>query len=93
MPYVRARHVTSPKYRLTSPIRVLCDPGPSSGGGLGRCSVAEFVWDGRPRVGIRWNGNSEHPAGNPCSRLPTWFVVPPELEDAVRQYAAEQNSS
>lgn len=92
MPYIRARDVRSPRYRLTSNVTVLCDPGPSPNDGIGRCSVAEFEWDGRLRIGMRWNGSREHPGGNPQSRRPTWFVVPPELEAAVRQYAADRNA-
>src|SRR5437764_11394663 len=54
-------------------------------------AVAEVDYDNEPRIGIRWNGWEGEPGiGNPQSRgHPTWFLVPEELEDVVRQRAEE----
>lgn len=52
-------------------------------------AVAELEWDGKPVVGIRWNGDEGEPGiGNPQSRgHPTWFIVPPELAGVVLEKA------
>lgn len=84
MDHIDPTTVTSPRARLHD-VHVLHDGGPGS------WSVAEFIWDDRPAVGIRWNGGKGQPRlGNPQSRgLPTWFIVPREMEDQVR-LAAER---
>ena len=47
-------------------------------------SVAVGKWDNTPCLAIRWNCNEERPVGNPQSRgLPTWFIVPKELEAGI----------
>jgi hypothetical protein len=52
-------------------------------------------FDGEERIGIRWNGREEQPEiGNPQSRgKPTWFVVPRELENLVREEAEHLGNS
>lgn len=68
--YILPIEVISPKSRW-SLIDVVDDQGP------GEISVAVGRWDNRPRLGVRWNGRSENPIGNPQSRgLPTWFLMP-----------------
>jgi hypothetical protein len=82
MSYVDPQTVHSPKSRL-SDLEILYDAGP------GEWAIARFHWDHKPAVGIRWNGEEgEEGVGNPQSRgLPTWFVVPRELEGAVLEVA------
>jgi hypothetical protein len=56
----------------------------------GEWSVAEMNWDGRRRVGIRWNGDLDDPSdlGNPRSRnYGTWFVLPDELGGSAEAFA------
>ncbi len=82
MSYVKPSEVNSPKNRWRLR-RVLHD------GTEGEWSVAEGQWDNdglwRDVLAIRWNGTSEAPIGNPQSRgLATWFIVPDELEPAIR---------
>lgn len=47
-------------------------------------SIAIGNWDDEPSLAIRWNACAWRPVGNPQSRgLPTWFIVPPALVDAI----------
>ena len=42
------------------------------------------LWEDRPRIGFRWNGDDDNPIGNPQSRgLPTWTMLDPKLHEAV----------
>lgn len=80
--YVPPVDVTSPKGRWKL-VRVLSDGGPNS------WSAAEGRWDDEPRLAIRWNGGDGGRLGSPQSRgLPTWFVVPPEIEPDLRECLA-----
>ena len=82
MPYVSPNSVLSPKGRIRN-VEVLFDRGPAAGDSS--WSAAEVEFDGRPRIGIRWNGSPDHGVGNPQSRgNATWFILPDELTDAVR---------
>lgn len=81
--YVKPGEALSPKkhWRLH---RVLYD------GGAGGWSAAEGQWEDNGvwenRLAIRWNGTPDAQIGNPQSRgLPTWFIVPEELADALRE--------
>lgn len=78
MAYVDPEKVTSPK-EFVREVRLLHDHGP------GEWSVVGLNWEGKERVGIRWNGEEgETGVGNPQSRgHPTWFLLPLELQDAV----------
>ncbi len=79
MAYVDPQSVISPKNAIKD-LRVIYDQGPTPQS----WSVATLEWKDRPRVGLRWNGDSESSKGNPQSRgNPTWFIVPEELEDEV----------
>lgn len=86
--YVDPRTVQGPKSHVSN-VRVVYDGGESGS------SVAELEWDGKPSIGIRWNGwnggnNERQPLGNPQSRgHPTWFHVPEEFADAVLARARE----
>lgn len=84
MSYVRPQDVQSPRRHWRTG-KVLYD------GGEGGFSVTEGQWENEEgrwedRVGIRWNGKAGSEIGNPQSRgQPTWFVLPPDLERAVRK--------
>ncbi len=79
MPYIKPKNVTSPKHHWQLD-KVLYD------GGEGKWSVAEGQWDEKKRLAIRWNGSEDKEKGNPQSTgYPTWFIVPSELEAAIRK--------
>ena len=80
-PYVSPCDVTSPKHRWTHKTTL-------RNVGAGDWAAAEGIWDGNPVVALRWNGCAEKKMGNPTSRRATWFIVPCELERAVREAAA-----
>jgi len=86
MAYVDPNKVNAPK-RLVSDVQVVFDTREVEGS----WSVAKLKWDGRETVGIRWNGDpSNRGIGTPQSRgLPTWFIVPEELQDAILEKARE----
>jgi hypothetical protein len=87
--YVKPENVHSPKARWRLQ-KVIFDGGPL-GSETGGWSLAEGQWEDDEHVwsnalGIRWNGTAEAPLGNPHSRgQPTWFIVPAEIEDAIRK--------
>lgn len=84
MNYMSPEIVRSPRQRLTGEIKVLEDTGANG------WSLAEFIWDEAPAMGIRWNGNAEN-VGTPQSRgIPTWFIVPEELHEAVRAVISKE---
>lgn len=90
MAYIPPSLVTSPKSRIRD-LEVVCDAGE------GKWAVAKFKWDGRPVVGVRWNGGSggakQPEIGNPQSRgIPTWFVLPDELAEPVMAWLAERDA-
>ena len=88
MSYVAPETVVSPRSAVRS-VDVLYDTGP----GPHSWSVALLDWKGHEMVGIRWNGDDESSVGNPQSRAnPTWFVVPDELANAVRERVEELNN-
>lgn len=77
MSYTDPAVVLSPKRRMKN-LNVKHD------GGEGEWALAEMEWDGKPAVGIRWNGSTEDPKtsdkGNPqSSGHPTWFILPDEI--------------
>ena len=88
MSYINPKTVASPK-NLVSNLEIIYDAGPSEDS----WAVARFTWAGRPTpsIGIRWNGNpSSKGVGTPQARgVPTWFLVPEDLEDAVLSAAQE----
>ena len=78
MAYIPPSMVLSPKGRIAK-LNVIYD------GGEGSWSMAEMEWDESPALGLRWNGE-EGSIGNPQSRgLPTWFIVPDELAEAIQR--------
>ena len=75
--YVIPIEVTSPRRQWTL-VNVIYDRGE------GEAAVAAGLWEGRPVLGIRWNGVEGSPVGNPQSRgLATWFIVPDEFREAI----------
>ncbi len=86
--YIEPKTVVAPRNRIRSAPDVLYNGGP------GGWSVALLDFDGQERVGIRWNGDVEQPIGNPQSRgKPTWFIVPDELADVVRETVGRLENS
>lgn len=86
MSYVKPHAVESPKSRWRLR-QVLHD------GGEGGWSAAAGQWDNdglwEEVLAIRWNGGVGSEIGNPQSRgVATWFIVPTELESAIRQSVA-----
>ena len=82
MNYRRPEDVDSPRSHWLLH-RVLYDGGESSWSAAEGQWKHENRWD--PCLAIRWNGGGDTPIGNPQSRgNPTWFIVPPDLEDAIR---------
>lgn len=74
----RPEEVDSPKARWK-----LCKVLYSSG--EGGYAVAKGKWDNEAVLGIRWNGKADE-IGNPqSSGKPTWFIVPHDIESAVRE--------
>lgn len=87
MSYVKPQDVASPRSRWRLR-QVLYD------GGEDNWSVAEGQWDNGALwtevIALRWNGGKGSEMGNPQSRgLPTWFIVPDELECPVREAIAK----
>ena len=83
--------VISPKNRV-SRVRVL------RRGGDGGWSAALLDWQGKEgkteALALRWNGGEENAIGNPQSRgKPTWFIVPRELAEVVREKVDEMADS
>jgi len=78
MAYVEPATVWAPKASIRS-VEVLYNRGE------GQWSVARVIWEGKERIGVRWNGGDDSPGiGNPQSRgNATWFILPEELESAV----------
>lgn len=57
-------------------------------------SLATGVWDGNQALLIRWNGDQDHPKGNPVSRgYPTWFVLPKELHECALRQVPDADAS
>jgi hypothetical protein len=81
MSYILPSQVLSPKGSIKN-LNVLYD------GGENGWSLAEMTWDGIPVLAMRWNGGSNNGSpsiGNPQSRgVPTWFVVPEEIGNALK---------
>lgn len=89
MAYTKPENVDSPRSRWRLR-KVLYDSGEDG------WSAAEGQWerDGfwNEVLAIRWNGST--PPGNPQSRgLPTWFIVPDHLAEAVRMRLKQLPSS
>lgn len=83
MAYIKPETVVSPKAAVAN-LNVLHNNG--------GWSVAELNWEGEPALGLRWNGSDkESGCGTPQSRgIPTWFIVPDELVDAIKAALPEK---
>jgi len=79
--YIDPKTVTSPKNKVRS-VKVLFDRGPVDSS----WSVAEVEYGNKLRFGIRWNpDDKESKKGVPLANAhPVWFILPEELNDAVR---------
>ena len=77
MDYIEPEDVKSPK-KWWYLFEVVLDRG------RGNCAYALGEWNGRRRIGFRWNGDKENKLGNPQSRgLPTWTMLDEEMHKAV----------
>lgn len=83
MGYKKPEDVVSPRDRWTYE-RTLVNTG------QGGFSVVEGQWDNSLQVGVRWNGDDlSGSSGSPQSTgKPIWFILPTELQSAVRDAAA-----
>lgn len=76
--------VQSPKASVAQ-VRVLYDTG------AGGWALASMLWEGKPVLGMRWNGDEKNPIGNPQSRgIPTWFVLPDEIAKLAGQHLQDE---
>jgi hypothetical protein len=88
--YITPDKVTSPR-RSWSLTHVLEDGAKADSYG-NRLAIAIGKWEGSPALGMRWNGSKGKPIGTPQSRgLPTWFIIPRRLEDAVIKTLSSDN--
>jgi len=80
--YITPDKVTSPR-RMWTLIRVL-ETGDKPDSHGNRVAISIGKWEGTTVLGMRWNGEEGSPIGSPQSRgLPTWFIIPRRLQDAV----------
>jgi hypothetical protein len=83
MAYVDPATVTSPR-KVVRSVDVLYNTKKDG------WSVARLNWNGSSVLGIRWNGGKNSGLGVPQSfAKPTWFVVPDELEEVIRDRVEE----
>ncbi|HEX5483971.1 MAG TPA: hypothetical protein VFZ08_15220 [Terriglobia bacterium] len=93
MAYVDPKSVVTPRTRVKR-VDVLYNSQSGRSGGWS-WSVALLDFDDKERIGIRWNGSEdEEGKGNPQSHgRPTWFVVPDELADLLRDHVEHMANS
>lgn len=78
MQFTAPETVTSPKGSVSN-LRVLLNTGEHG------WSLAAMRWENRDALGIRWNGHTDNPIGNPQSRgISTWFILPDEIAATIR---------
>jgi len=84
MRYTIPESVLSPK-SIVRDLQVLLD------GGTDQWSLASLTYDGNEVMGVRWNGGPENTLGSPQSRgIPTWFVLPTEIADAIKKHLLDK---
>ena len=75
--HIEPQEVVSPKRRWVT-VEILSDEGER------KSALALGKWDGKPALGLRWNGDKDNRIGNPQSRgLATWFIVPKRYNRAI----------
>lgn len=87
MTYIDPERVLSPKKSVRD-VKVAYNSSPEQHS----WSVARLLWNGDPRVGIRWNGSKKEKGskGNPqSSGHSTWFIVPPALGPIILKKAGD----
>jgi len=86
--YIEPSRVTAPR-TVISEVEVVYDSQRDSEDNEESWSVAKFLWNGEPRLGIRWNGDRRSKSvGTPQAfGQPTWFLVPRELGDKILERA------
>ena len=83
MGYIQPSTVLAPRNAVRS-VDVIYETGESG------WAVARLNWNGEIVLGIRWNGGEESSLGSPNARgIPTWFILPKELEGVVREHVEE----
>lgn len=78
---MRPEHALSPRNMIADGSLTVIYTAPT-----GSWSLATMTYNDEPRMGCRWNGDLDNPddKGNPRSHAQgTWFVLPPELGDAI----------
>ena len=90
MSYIKPSTVLAPK-TLVSNVEVVYDSQRDEEN-QESWSVAKLLWDRKPRVGIRWNGDPHGKGiGTPQAfGQPTWFLVPEELESKILEEAEKR---
>jgi hypothetical protein len=77
MPYILPQNVTAPKERWTLH-RILVQ------GSAGQPAYALGTWDGKRRIGARWNGTNDNEIGWPrIYTRPCWHMLDDKLRDGV----------
>ena len=88
--YIKPENVTSPRHSWTL-THVLEDGAKADSHGE-RVAISIGKWEDTPVLGMRWNGWKNRPIGSPQSRgLPTWFIIPRRLQDAVIKTLSADN--
>ena len=76
MAYLDPKLVLSPKGKVAN-LEIIIDKGEDS------YALSTLDWEGKKRVGVRWNGGSDTSIGNPQSRgIPTWFILPDPIAES-----------
>jgi hypothetical protein len=85
MSYIKPNLVSAPSERWNL-IKVVIDNG------AGSAAWAIGLWDGVPRIAMRWNGSRSRPLGNPTSRgKPTWFMIDEDAHAPMIEHMAARN--
>ena len=88
--YIKPENVTSPRHSWAL-THVLEDGAKPDSYGE-RVAICIGRWEDTPVLGMRWNGTKDSPIGTPQSRgLPTWFIIPSRLQDAVVETLSADN--
>ena len=89
--YIKPENVTSPRHSWTLTY-VLQGSGAKADSHGERVAICIGKWEDEPVLGMRWNGWKDKPIGSPQSRgLPTWFIIPRRLQDAVIKTLSADN--
>jgi hypothetical protein len=88
--YIKPENVTSPRHSWT--LTHVLEDGAKPDSHEERVAICIGKWEDEPVLGMRWNGTKDSPIGTPQSRgLPTWFIIPSRLQDAVIKTLSADN--